>query len=624
MNATTSDILSKLPVKIGLTSPTVNYPPLNRIKCRCDNKVYLIFDDNIFGYVHYTEQQHALCYCLFDLLEIVCNEDDIIQAGHTLKRDLKEYVITLETPICKDANLLRRRSTITDSGVILAIHYLSKHCYQTSRATSLHKTLNTITLSLYIRLSTCTATEQNISSTAEPLKREDEVLPGHPLVEDILNLDTPPFSDQLLHKNNADPATLPSWDTEGKINTFIDDCEKLELFTFQQQLDYLNVLKSIKQLLHMLTRAMSVHIKNSRGSKESENIFDVHEEYLNTFTWAERLLYEKLTENKYFNGKLKDGEHKQLYAKRHTTKIFFHLHSFMNIRNSKHLGPIQRQLTDIMLFKQGELKYLFSVFNHFSIIGSLNYSNFNQKKLSEKRNFKKEIEDLGNKSFVLIYDNFVRTKTVCDSLHNDKQTYDIPLLTQTMLALPPTSKCTACEGICHCAWKNGLSSDNIVYSSIMCLSGIEANQFETYISHDKQSYLQLVAGMYKDLVKLRASSGEIKEIESSVPSIREEKSKWRLHQNGDINVHRLTLPCVVGGDTDSDVAKEILSEAITLTNLDSNDRIFVGGDQRTMNVIMRIKEEDPDKWKQIYVSIPDLHLRKCMLHSILSRYAGIH
>ena len=52
-------------------------------------------------------------------------------------------------------------------------------------------------------------------------------------------------------------------------------------------------------------------------------------------------------------------DHKIDYGKRQIAKIFFHLHSLLNIRNSKHIGPIQKQLTDIMLSKQGELKYLF-------------------------------------------------------------------------------------------------------------------------------------------------------------------------------------------------------------------------------------------------------------------------
>ena len=122
--------------------------------------------------------------------------------------------------------------------------------------------------------------------------------------------------------------------------------------------------------------------------------------YILSRTWAERLMYETLTQNNYYL-KLK-GDHKVSYEKQQIAKIFFHLHSLLNIRNSKHIGPIQKQLTDIMLCKKGELKYVFNVLNHFSVIGSLNYSNQHQKDIASQRNLEEEIQQLGNKTFTLI------------------------------------------------------------------------------------------------------------------------------------------------------------------------------------------------------------------------------
>ena len=87
-------------------------------------------------------------------------------------------------------------------------------------------TLSKITLSLYIHLY---ASKQPVSSTTErtPL-RKDEVLPGHPLVDDILRLDVPPFS-EILDTNSA--YSRPAWDNEGKVLSFIEDCEKLDMVT---------------------------------------------------------------------------------------------------------------------------------------------------------------------------------------------------------------------------------------------------------------------------------------------------------------------------------------------------------------------------------------------------------
>ena len=362
------NILSSLPVKIGFTQPNVCTEPVNRIKCNCANKVYMLFDDNTYGYIHFLESESYKLYCLHDLVEILVRpEMNITEVAKTLGRELKDYITTHDDTICEGANKSRRRRTLSDSGIIIAIHYLSKHAYQTHKTTSLNKTLSTIPLSLHLQLREVEQQEHLEDRT--PLSKDSAVTPSHPLVEDILNLDLPPYS-ALLTTKGGDLPGAPAWDPKGKVPAFISDCENLQFHTYVQQVDYLNLLKHLKTSLPLLTKIIKKHIGNAKGKKDIEATFNTEQQYMDTFTWAERLMYEKLVQNDYYL-KLKVLDHKIDYGKRQIAKIFFHLHSLLNIRNSKHIGPIQKQLTDIMLSKQGELKYLFTVLNHFSVIGSL-------------------------------------------------------------------------------------------------------------------------------------------------------------------------------------------------------------------------------------------------------------
>ena len=51
----------------------------------------------------------------------------------------------------------------------------------------------------------------------------------------------------------------------------------------------------------------------------------------------------------------------------------------------------------------------------------------------------------------------------------------------------------------------------------------------------------------------------------------------------------------------------------------TSGKIFIGGDQKTMAIAMRLKKQY-DHFNQIYVTIPDLHFRKYLMHAILKQY----
>ena len=88
---------------------------------------------------------------------------------------------------------------------------------------------------------------------------------------------------------------------------------------------------------------------------------------------------------------------------------------------------------------------------------------------------------------------------------------------------------------------------------------------------------------------------------------------------------RLTLKAIAGKDTDWGITRQIIREATNLCNSteDPKFRLFVGGDQKTMGLVLRLKKQYPDEFKHVHVSTPDLHLRKSMLHVVLKRYGPL-
>ena len=67
-----------------------------------------------------------------------------------------------------------------------------------------------------------------------------------------------------------------------------------------------------------------------------------------------------------------------------------------------------------------------------------------------------------------------------------------------------------------------------------------------------------------------------------------------MHNENDKNVCRITLKAVEGSDTDWVVAKGLLNEAMGLTQVRAhNNRMFIGGDQKTMNIALSLKEYWP-------------------------------
>ena len=83
----------------------------------------------------------------------------------------------------------------------------------------------------------------------------------------------------------------------------------------------------------------------------------------------------------------------------------------------------------------------------------------------------------------------------------------------------------------------------------------------------------------------------------------------------------ILLPSLGGKDKHRDLAYEILQYGLDLflNQKETSERIFVGGDQKTMGIAMRFKKQY-DYFNQIHVTIPDLHFQKHLMLPILKQY----
>ena len=101
--------------------------------------------------------------------------------------------------------------------------------------------------------------------------------------------------------------------------------------------------------------------------------------------------------------------------------------------------------------------------------------------------------------------------------------------------------------------------------------------------------------------------------------------KPSILEDPDFHVKKIILTAIAGTDTDAGLAKAILNEAkkLCLEDKDQDERMFVGGDQKTIGVILTLMRQWAKELKPFYVILPDLHYRKSMLHATLIKYSSL-
>ena len=77
------------------------------------------------------------------------------------------------------------------------------------------------------------------------------------------------------------------------------------------------------------------------------------------------------------------------------------------------------------------------------------------------------------------------------------------------------------------------------------------------------------------------------------------------------------LPSIGDRDTDPNVTYEILQygSRLFLKDTENPNRVFVGGDQKTISLAMRLKKQYGN-FHHYYVTILDFHIRKSLVHTI--------
>ena len=87
--------------------------------------------------------------------------------------------------------------------------------------------------------------------------------------------------------------------------------------------------------------------------------------------------------------------------------------------------------------------------------------------------------------------------------------------------------------------------------------------------------------------------------------------KPSILEDPDFHVKKNILTAIAGTDTDAGLAKAILNEAkkLCLEDKDQDGRMFVGGDQKTIGVILTLMRQWAKELKPFYVILPDLHYR---------------
>ena len=80
--------------------------------------------------------------------------------------------------------------------------------------------------------------------------------------------------------------------------------------------------------------------------------------------------------------------------------------------------------------------------------------------------------------------------------------------------------------------------------------------------------------------------------------------------NDNKNSTRIILPSIGGKDTDPHVTYEILQYDLNLflRGRQNSHRVFVGEDQKTMSLAVRLKKQY-EHFNQYYITISDLHFR---------------
>ena len=402
-------------------------------------------------------------------------------------------------------------------------------------------------------------------------------------------------------------------------------------------------------------------------------MFSLDDEYRAHSSWAFKLLQENLVENK---TKSPSKELQNAHQLSKLRKIFCAYNQIMNIKNKNYSGPLQKQIGDILYTKHGDVKYFYNLLSHLSILEGLTTVTDRQTEQAQSRNQEKEIESLGERTFVVLWDNFCKFHSVIDPVYGNSQTMANDMLNVSLLGLPAPKKCSSFLGeCCECEWSKDIPVVSINLNELN-LSHNEETALQTFKKNLIQEGQKEVFELSDEIMKITSLNEcnfdkEITEDynqdehtfdknsedsdqpsptstdQQSSPSDSGNPLKVKVELSGkmkgraelrkicmevdvtegssDSVTDRLTLRSVKGKDTDWSVAKSIMLDVTEMCKVknDKSLRMFAGGDQKTMWLALKMIKQWPNELDHFYVTLPDMHFRKSMLHAILTKYAPV-
>ena len=314
-----------------------------------------------------------------------------------------------------------------------------------------------------------------------------------------------------------------------------------------------------------------------------------------------------------------------------TRQRFFCLHLLYHIRNASFASPLTMNISDIFYVRHSDIDYLFNMMSHLGVTQSLSTVRKRQNKIAECRNVMSEVKSFAPCTWTFLWDNFNKPHGWHSVIYGDSNTHSIEVINRAALALPPLKSCPnkTCQKKCEnsCYWEKERIPNEINFDEIY-LNNHETNVKSKFTECRSRFFLRETSNVFVLLSKLSDEHNTRESIlDQTSPS---DESTINVNTFLQVDFHitletirnnlstrnvirklydvkhsqsgsTIILPSVGGKDTDPNLAYEILQYGINLflNQKETCERTFIGGDQKTMGVAMRLKKQY-ENFNQIY------------------------
>ena len=223
---------------------------------------------------------------------------------------------------------------------------------------------------------------------------------------------------------------------------------------------------------------------------------------------------------------------------------------------------------------------------------------------------------------LFFWDNFNKTHGSHSVIYGDSNTHSIEAINRAALALPPPKSCSnkTCQKQCENSryWEKERIPNEINFDEIY-LSNHETNVKSKFTECRSRFFSRETSNVFALLNKLSDEHNTRESILAQTSLSNESTIDVNTFLQADFHMthetignnlstrnvirklydvknsqsgSRIILPSVGGKDTDPNLAYEILQYGLNLflNQKETSGRIFIGGDQKTMRIAMRLKK----------------------------------